>query len=421
MSAFGLKYGGISSTTSTSPEDWFFEMWNRDELPPWKAIGVNYSFHHCVFLLHSRRLFAFVKMLAELKSHNPSAVDLSLDLKTLESIDLAFQSCRNSAEHICVMTKCIVDSTDCINVYPAFIMQALFNASLVLVMLIASRPYRYIHCQQWSPNGFWDSEIDDDTVERYFEWLDMFMGVIEANMFVDGARGIIRELELLLRKLKRGEVVIKAAVEACKGGLSVEDAVATTLRDDGSNKEFWNGNVEEEDPIGGLSEDLKSVMVLETLRDIRNHTNALAEVVDKSTVASLRSVSVSAASCSGSPAVSIGDVFQGEGIGEGESITSPDFAGFGREVVDEREHMAEALTASGGNVVVAGEGLVGVDVTNESANYNWMHMGIDNGNGVDGDFGLANVANTVDEFLDLISMEWSGENGQTGEDFAFEG
>ncbi|KAJ3313410.1 hypothetical protein HDU76_002637, partial [Blyttiomyces sp. JEL0837] len=420
--AFGFRSKCGAVSTTTSPEDWFFEMWNRDELPPWKAIGVNYSYHHCVILLHNRRLFGFVKMLAELKSQDSSAVEssagFSLDLITLESIDMAFQSCRNSAEHICIITRCILDSitsTNVQNVFPSFTMQALFHSSLVLVMLIASRSYRFIHCQAW-PNGVWDSEIDDDTVKLYFEWLDMAIEVIESNMVINDAKRILlKELERLLRRLKRGEIVRTAAVEASKAGVSVEDNVAlaaAALREARSNREFSNVNSEVDDLIGGLSEDFKSVMVLERLRDIRNHTNAIADVVEKSAVASVRSVSVSVAS--GSPAISVGGV-SSDG-GDGFVNSGQGFGGFTREIVEESVHVVGVSTDHSG-YVEAGDGLVGVDVTNGQVDINAM-MGMDNV--VDGDFGLSNVASTVEDFLDLLSMDWSGENGQT-DNITFQG
>ncbi|KAJ3283737.1 hypothetical protein HDU76_008407 [Blyttiomyces sp. JEL0837] len=376
-------------------------MWNRGEFPPWKAIGVNYSYHLCVILLHNRRLFGFVKRLAEFKSLDSSVVgstELSLDLITLESIDMAFQSCRSSAEHICVITKCILDSITSTrnskNVFPGYTIQALFYASLVLVMLIASRYSRFIHCQQWSPNGIWDSEIDGDTVQQYFEWLNMALEVIDANMTMDGARRMhIKELERLLRTLKRGEVVRRAAVEASKAGVSVEKNVAAAAATLTAPSHV---NLEEEDHIVALSDDLKSLLMLERLRDIRNHTNAIADVVEKSAVASIRSVSVSTsiATSSVSPAISIGG---------GSSA-------LGKEGITTTGHIDERVTSQptfysehdGGSR----EGLVGVELSNNQAGANAMM-------GTDGDFGLSNVASTVEGFLDLLSMDWSGEDGQS--------
>ncbi|KAJ3331676.1 hypothetical protein HDU76_002521 [Blyttiomyces sp. JEL0837] len=457
----GSMSSGTTATTTitTSPEEWFFENWNRSDGPPWKALMVQLMYHNCIIFLQNRRLFGFVELLAGMESGVGTDTYTGWDSVKMESFQMAFQQCRLSAEYISIMVLSVLEATSATgvkNMFPGFMMQSLFHSALILIMLISTRSHRFF-ADPLVPFAMWDSGVDEEAAMKYFAWLDMSVEVLGDNMIMDNtAAMLVRELEVLVKRVRKGENV-KLAILACsKAGVSAEVTVAAAAAvleeqlslekgggegdDDGAiagagGAGAQDVGLDEQDPvIAELSEGFKSSMVLEMFMDMKKHTNAIAEVVQRSAVASVRSASNAASS----PALPIAMQHDGRGVqfdgsmGAGRVAEQPmvtdqsHYDLFTRRIVLDTAEMVAAVRAHQGAVVGIG-GNAHPHFHNAATGFgNVEYMNMAGMEMIDeAGLGLSNVATRVQEFLDILSMDWTdgvGAGGGTGgEDIQFEG
>ncbi|KAJ3302881.1 hypothetical protein HDU76_005450 [Blyttiomyces sp. JEL0837] len=319
--------------STTSPSDWYFEMWNRDLGAPWRTVSLQFSYHYQYIILHNRRLFYLVKMLsatvAETGESNDTGGDIPvstttstptptcIDFNTMNLLNRSFQLCRASAEHICVFFLSILEGGSSTGVKTMFVgsrFQTVYQAALILVMLISAGSKRYIrYCldsdtYQGSGNnyGIWDSEVDEEAVKTYLGWLDTIVDVLGVTMAADAHIGLmVKDLARVVKKLKRGEAVKEVLNWSGKGEASpmssdeteADEGTGSSLSDRSKGKATVSSvDDDDNDPVAELADDFKESLLLEKIRDVRKFTNILAEVVDKSTAASIRSGSVAGTS-----------------------------------------------------------------------------------------------------------------------------
>ncbi|KAJ3331367.1 hypothetical protein HDU76_003385 [Blyttiomyces sp. JEL0837] len=360
------KPGAVSPST-TSPGEWFFESFHHKAGPHWKAVAVNYSYHHCMMIVHTRRLFDFVKIFSEMNDDD-IVTEAILDPTTLSLFDTSFQLCRASAEHVFVITTSILTagaSTGVKNMFAGFRLQTIYQAALVIIMLLVSRSNGGIRFNE-TPSGLWDSGIDGDAVARYFEWLDVVIDLLEVNMRDASAKALVTGLEDLVRKLKRGETVKDAVLAWARAGVSsdVTVAAAAAVLEESQN--------EGEVGYGQVVDNVKDSILLERLRDIKQFISALAVVVKRSTAVSVRSASLGGSTESRRTSLDFGP--------SGAMRAAEDFVGE-QMVMDGGAGNNNFLAASNRNVT-------GVDQRNTEPSR-------------ETDF------TTVEDLLDIGSMDWA--------------
>ncbi|KAJ3327520.1 hypothetical protein HDU76_011662, partial [Blyttiomyces sp. JEL0837] len=418
FASFNGTIGGPVLKPHKSAQEWFLDVWTRPEGPPWKALGVHFIYHNCVIFLHSRRLFGFVRMLAEIEvgpigfnNNNGDNGGDGFDLcptmtgwesAKMESFKMTYQLCRVSGEFVCNFLDCIAKaaSSTGLNVFPQFVVQGVFYACLIFIMLISSRNHRYFIDSE-SPGGIWDTDMDDEAVERYLKLLDLSCEVLGSGMIMDGTLPVlVKELKKLTRKVKKGERVRKVALERLRSGfagggfdvggtaggggamvgadVSFATAVVAALEEEDGRPNVGAGGVDTTDGEDGdgdqavaeLGEMFRSGMMLEKVKDISRHTSAVSDFVTRSTANSVRSFSVAATSPGVSDASGSSDSGTGGG-GGGAGGNARSFSG-----------MSEGGDDVGGNDGNgSGGGIGGSSLSSNAVEILNRHFGMGSGGG----------------------------------------
>ncbi|KAJ3271326.1 hypothetical protein HDU76_011044 [Blyttiomyces sp. JEL0837] len=266
-----------------------------------------------------------------------------------------------------------------------------------------------------------EMEMDDDQdviVARYFKWLDQGVDVIKGCVGMEGMSTIlVNALQNLIDTVRKSQQITEAAIVNSKMGVPAEVTVAAaaavltnSTNGTGTGEGIKvDGGEEYDREMGLLTERFRSSMYMEKVRTVKEHTEELLGVLKKSAVASVKSVSAV-----GSPAVG-GVLFKKEvspignnGMGVGTNNSGVGL-GMGENMVMEGSNNSMLPNSQ----LTAFPGLISSDPA--------VMLPIGTTPTHDSTGRLANVATSVEEFLDLLNMDWAQAGVGAGTDAVFDG
>ncbi|KAJ3328387.1 hypothetical protein HDU76_010055 [Blyttiomyces sp. JEL0837] len=323
------------------PSEWYFEMCNRVEGPPWTTILIHVLYHTCVIMLHQQKLFKFVQLLGAYheslmnqreSSSTPSPTRSSptkfspllqnaFRHPDIDSLKQSFHECRIAAEHIAVILSSIINATSPgLKVYPGSYTLCSYHSASVFVMLLATRGYHFDE---------WDSDIDDETAEKYSFWLKQNVVVFKSCAGMEEMSSfVVASLQNLIDTVRRGgdgeRIVIAGSGDTLVGGpggggeccngncgcgggghaargvdtgtaknadstttTNLTEATSTTsLTSTGTTvttatltpTTITSKSLEEDPEIASLGDEFRTSMFLENIRTVRENTAALTDL-----------------------------------------------------------------------------------------------------------------------------------------------